>query len=397
MKSYTKKAISSLLTATTIMAMTAGPVFAHSSGSEKGGWNNTQAKLEHKQREQGNKQNNQGGRQENDGRMQSSFQFLNMQWKDDLKHKDIHHKGFEKDGPHKYGNLKTDAIEKAIAALSDEAVKAELFTLLNNYKDIRTSLKAALEGATDKTQWQSIIDSYEGQLKVAKTALFNALVAVGIATQPSGEEKKDKEIAAQLPAEGQINKEPGKPAEQLKTDAIEKAIGALSDEAVKAELLTLLNTYKNIQESLTTALEGVAGEVERQSIKDSYKEQLETAKTALFSALNTAGIATPQGKCWIEKSDEWLKANFIVKAIQGLSDQTLKEGLLALVDNYRALQESLKSALEGVTDQTERQTIIDSYGEEIKAAKTALTEAVTRAGLSLISPSINRFLNHINQ
>lgn len=260
--------------------------------------------------------------------------------------------------------LNVEKIEAAIAALTDEDVKASLTTLLSAYVDAWTAKQEAV--ASKETDSLSELTA---AITAAKTALDAALESAGIATDTLygvPEEAKD--------GTGKTNNRP-----TLDTDKIEAAIAALDDtDANKATLTELLSGYEAALAAQAAADTATLSEEELQALADA----VQSAETALLEAARDAGVINGEGRGQFVSGYAYGKAELDVDTISAeiaaLDDTNgNKENLGALLTAYQ----TALAAQQNADTSTMTQEEIDALQNATDAAADALKEALENAGL----------------
>jgi uncharacterized protein YjgD (DUF1641 family) len=258
--------------------------------------------------------------------------------------------------------LDTDAIEEAIAALTDATVADSLTALLTAYENAESSGQEAAEAAlaalvealesvgitVDEDKPLDVQGITEAIGELADTTVAESLTALLAAyqeAQASGREAAQAALTALLDAlkdagitlGGEEPSPDGKPQQgkpAIDTDAIEEAIGELTDTTVAENLTALLTAYENAESS--------------------SQEATEAALTALVDALEDAGITVDE--------DKPLDVKKITEAIGELTDTTVVENLTELLAAYQKAESSGRDA--------------------VQAALTALLDALKDAGIT---------------
>lgn len=260
--------------------------------------------------------------------------------------------------------LNVEKIEEAIAALTDEDVKASLTTLLSAYVDAWTAKQEAV--AAKETDSLSELTA---AITAAKTALDAALESAGIATDTLygvPEEAKD--------GTGKTNNRP-----TLDTDEIEAAIAALDDtDANKAALTELLSNYEAALAAQAAADTSTLSEEELQALADA----VQSAEDALLEAARDAGVINGEGRGQFVSGYAYGKAELDVDTISAeiaaLDDTNgNKANLSALLAAYQTALAAQQNADTGTMTQEE----IDALQNATDAAADALKAALENAGL----------------
>ena len=257
-------------------------------------------------------------------------------------------------------------IEKAIASLTDESVKANLTALLKAYQDAWTAKQNAI-AANDTAS----LDALTSAITAAKAALDVALNEAGI----SQDTINGKPVAA-LDGSRHANRRPA-----LDTEKILAAIATLDDtNADKATLTNLLNEYKLALAAKQAADPATMSEAELQTL--AYA--LRNAEEALLLASREAGLIGGRGRGQFISGyafgDQDLDMTAILASIAALADtDENKANLTALYDAYyAALQAETAADKTALTDAQ-----FDALRDAVKAAQTALTDALKLAGIEV--------------
>jgi hypothetical protein len=255
-------------------------------------------------------------------------------------------------------------IEDAIAALTDEAEKAELSALLSAYQDAWKAKQDAI--AANDT---SALDALTSAITAAKTALDVALNNAGI----SQDTIKGKPVAA-LDGAIHANRRP-----TLDTEEILAAISTLDDtNADKATLTSLLDAYKLALAAKQAANTATMNEAELQAL--AYA--LRNAEEALLLASREAGLIGGLGRGQFISGYAFGNAKLdltaILASIASLDDADAnKATLTALYEAYYAAMLAETTADKAALSDAE----FDALHDATKTAQTALVDALKLAGI----------------
>jgi hypothetical protein len=264
----------------------------------------------------------------------------------------------------KIGAPDVNKIQDAIAALTDETVKANLTALLSAYQDAWKARQDAI--AANDT---SALDALTNAITAAKTALDAALTSAGV----TKEAMNGKPVAA-LDGALHANRRPA-----LDTDKILAAISTLDDtNADKATLTGLLTAYQEALAAMQAADAATLSVEARQTL--AYT--LRSAEEALLLASREAGLIGGRGRGQFVSGYAFGNAKLdltaILTSIAALDDTDANKATLT------ALYEAFYAALQAET--TADKTAIsdaefDALRDATQAAQTALIEALKLAGI----------------
>lgn len=257
-----------------------------------------------------------------------------------------------------------DKIEKAISALTDETVKANLTTLLSAYEAAWKAKQDAI-AANDTAS----LDALTEAINAAKAALDTALAAAGIP-----EDAINGKPVAALDGAGHTNRRPA-----LDTEKILAAIATLDDtNADKAALTSLLTAY---QEALAAKLAAnTASMSEEEQLQLSYA--LRNAEEALLLAAREAGLIGGNGRGQFISGYAFgkneLDLTAVLASISALDDtDENKAKLTALYEAYYAALTAEQAADKTKLSDAE----FDALHDATKAAQSALIDALKLAGI----------------
>lgn len=266
----------------------------------------------------------------------------------------------------KIGAPNFDKIEAAIAALTDETLKAELTALLSAYEDAWTAKQDAV-AANDTAALAAMTEAFTS----AKSTLDAALEAAGVSL----------DTLYGVPVEtldgiGHMNRRP-----VLDAGKVLAAIAALDDtNADKATLTSLLNAYQ-----VALAAQNAANFA---SLTTQAQEQLmfnvRQAEEALLLAAREAGIIGGNGRGQFVSGYAFglseLDVTSILASIAALDDTDAnKATLTALMEAY-----SVALAAESAADKTAlTQTEFEALHDATIAAEKALIDALELAGIDV--------------
>ncbi len=255
-------------------------------------------------------------------------------------------------------------IEDAIAALTDETVKANLTSLLSAYQDAWKAKQDAI--AANDT---SALDALTSAITAAKTALDAALANAGV----TKEAMNGKPVAA-LDGLLHANRRPS-----LDTDVILAAISKLDDtNADKATLTSLLDAYKLALAAKQAANTANMSEEEMLTLSFALRQ----AEEALLLASREAGIIGGRGRGQFISGYAFGNAKLdltaVLTSIAALEDTDAnKAALTALYEAYYAALQAETSADKTALSDAE----FDALRDATKTAQTALIEALKLAGI----------------
>ncbi len=262
--------------------------------------------------------------------------------------------------------LNVDKIAEAIAALTDEDVKASLTALLDAYVAAFDARQSAIE-AKETDDLNTLSDA----VTAAKAALDAALEAAGISTDTLygvPEEAQD--------GTGRSNS--NRPV--LDTTNIAAAIAALDDsDENKAALNTLLSAY---QEALAAEQNADASltQAELKALSDATK----AAEQALLEATKDAGITNGAGRGQLVDGYAYgntvMNMEAISAQIAGMDDSDENKGVLTqLMEAYQAAYTAEQGADANALTKQEMSALSDAT----KAAADALKTAMENAGFAV--------------
>ena len=259
-----------------------------------------------------------------------------------------------------------DKIQKAIAKLTDEAVKAELTTLLNAYQEAWSAKQSAV-AANDTASLAALTDA----ITAAKSTLDAALESAGV----TNGSVYGTPVEA-LDGTAHRNRRP-----VLDADNVLAAIATLADtNADKATLTSLLNAYQ-----VALAAQNAANFA---SLTTQAQEQLmynvRQAEEALLLAAREAGIIGGNGRGQFVSGYAFgqseLDVTSILASIAALDDTDANKATLT------TLMEAFSTALaaEAAADKTAlTQAEFEALHDATIAAEKALIDALELAGIDV--------------
>ena len=265
----------------------------------------------------------------------------------------------------KIGVPDLDKIERAIAALTDETVKANLTVLLTAYRDAWTAKQEAV-AANDTAS----LDTLTEAITTAKAALDAALkVAVPL------DSVYGKPVTA-LDGSAHRDRRPVLDAEQILA-----AIAKLPDtNADKATLTSLLEAYQTALAAQQAADTATLTEQQLQTLSYAVRQ----AEEALLLASRDAGLIGGNGRGQFVSGYAFgqseLDVTAILASIAALDDtDASKANLTALMEAYSAAL-----AAEAAADRTAlSEAELDALENAVDAAERALVEALQIAGIDV--------------
>ena len=259
-----------------------------------------------------------------------------------------------------------DKIEAAIAALTDETLKAELTTLLSTYEDAWTAKQDAV-ATKDKDALAALTDA----ITAAKATLDAALAAAGV----SFDTIYGVPVEA-LDGTGRTYQRPVLDASQIL-----EAIGTLADtNADKTALMDLLNEYQLALFAQTSA--NFASLTDQARLELAYR--VRHAEEALLLASREAGLIGGNGQVQFLNGYAYgnseLDVTSILTSIAALGDtDENKAKLTELLEAYIAALEA-----EATADQTTLSNAeLDALEAAADAAELALIQALELAGIDV--------------
>lgn len=266
----------------------------------------------------------------------------------------------------KIGAPNLDKIVKAIAAVTDETLKADLTALLTAYEDAWAAKQDAV-AANDTTSLAALTDA----ITAAKATLDAALLDAGVTL-----DKVYGVPVEALDGSAHRNRRP-----VLDADQILAAISTLPDtNADKATLTSLLNEYQ-----VALAAQNAANFA---SLTTQEQEQLmytvRRAEEALLLASREAGLIGGNGRGQFVSGyafgESELDVTSILASIAALDDTDAnKAKLTTLMEEY-----SLALAAEAAADKTAlSEAELDALENASDAAELALIEALKLAGIDV--------------
>lgn len=264
----------------------------------------------------------------------------------------------------KIGAPDVNKIQDAIAALTDEAEKAELSALLSAYQDAWKAKQDAI-GANDT----SALDALNSAITAAKTALDVALINAGI----SQDTIKGKPVAA-LDGTIHANRRPS-----LDTDVILAAITKLDDtNADKATLTSLLDAYKLALAAKQAANTANMSEEEMLTLSFALRQAEEALLLASREAGLIGGLGRGQFISGYAFGNAKLDLTAILASIASLDDTDAnKATLTALYEAYLAAMLAETTADKAALSDAE----FDALQAATKTAQTTLIDALKLAGI----------------
>jgi hypothetical protein len=266
----------------------------------------------------------------------------------------------------KIGLPNLDKIVAAIAALTDETLKAELTTLLSTYEDAWTAKQDAI-AADQKDALAALTDA----ITTAKATLDAALETAGVSL--------DTIYGTPVEALDGTGRTYQRPV--LDTNAIFEVIGRLPDtNADKSTLLGLLNEYQLALFAQTSA--NFASLTDQARLELAYR--VRHAEEALLLASREAGLIGGNGQVQFLNGYAYgnseLDVTSILTSIAALGDtDENKAKLTELLEAYIAALEA-----EATADQTALSDAeLDALEAAADAAELALIEALELAGIDV--------------
>lgn len=281
--------------------------------------------------------------------------------------------------------LNSDAIEEAIATLSDTVMQEELTALLEAYETALSNLKSS----SDQSDSRSAVQD-------AQDALREALEDAGIDTdsliagKPDGTAPEDAPAGKSFaqggqgtpgqgpqgaPGQGGMQPENDQPkgGQELDVAAIEAAFSDMTDEDAKAELTELLSAYEDALVDLQSAKESGSTDL------TSYSDAFEAARSALVQALKAADIDVGIGGDGrgLNQNGQ-LDTAAIETAIAALTDEATQEELTALLEAYQDAISDEQSAVKDGADEAD----LTEYRDAVQDARQALLDAMEEAGVT---------------
>lgn len=266
----------------------------------------------------------------------------------------------------KIGAPNLNQIEKAIAALTDEALKADLTKLLTAYQDAWVAKQDAV-AANDTASLAALTDA----ITAAKAALDAALAKAGVSM-----DKVYGVPVAALDGSAHRNRRP-----VLSADQILAAIATLPDaNADKATLTGLLETYQKALAAQLLADPAKLTEQEMQTLSYAVRQ----AEEALLLASREAGLIGGNGRGQFVSGYAFgqsdLDVTSILASIAALDDADAnKANLTTLMEAY-----TLALAAEAAADKTAlSKAELDALEHATDLAERALMEALQAAGIDV--------------
>mgnify|MGYP001077760537 CR=1 FL=1 len=266
----------------------------------------------------------------------------------------------------KIGAPNLDKIEKAIAALTDETLKANLSVLLTAYKDAWAAKQDAV-AANDTASLSALTDA----ITTAKAALDAKLAEAGVPLN-----KVYGVPVEALDGSAHRNRRP-----VLDTDQILAAISTLPDtNADKATLTSLLEAYRKALTAQQSADPAKLTEQEFQTLSYTVRQ----AEEALLIASREAGLIGGNGRGQFVSGYAFgqseLDVTSILASIAALDDTDAnKAKLTALMEAY-----SLALAAEAAADRTAlSEAELDALENAVDAAERSLFDALQLAGINV--------------
>lgn len=266
----------------------------------------------------------------------------------------------------KIGAPNLNQIEKAIAALTDEALKADLTKLLTAYQDAWVAKQDAV-AANDTASLAALTDA----ITAAKAALDAALAKAGVSM-----DKVYGVPVAALDGSAHRNRRP-----VLSADQILAAIATLPDaNADKATLTGLLETYQKALAAQLLADPAKLTEQEMQTLSYAVRQ----AEEALLLASREAGLIGGNGRGQFVSGyafgESDLDVTSILVSIAAMDDADAnKANLTALMEAY-----TLALAAEAAADKTAlSEAEFDALEHATDLAERALMEALQAAGIDV--------------
>ena len=266
----------------------------------------------------------------------------------------------------KIGAPNFDKIAEAIAALTDESVKADLTALLTAYESAWTAKQDAV-AANDTTS----LDTLTAAFTAAKDALDSALAAAGVTLDAVyGVPTKA------LDGSARTEHRPTLDAEQVLA-----AIATLDDtNADKATLTGLYTTYQTALAAFQAADTATLSEEEQQALAYAVR----SAEEALLLAARDAGIIGGNGRGQFVSGFAFgnleLDVTSILASIAALSDTDANKATLTeLLGAYNAAVQAETAADKSALTDAE----FDALHDATEAARNALMEALRIAGIDV--------------
>ena len=269
----------------------------------------------------------------------------------------------------KIGAPSLDKIEKAIAALTDETLKANLTALLTAYQNAWVAKQDAV-AANDTASLASLTDA----ITAAKAALDAALAQAGVPMN----------AVYGVPVEALDGSAHRNRRPVLDADQILAAISTLPDtNADKATLTSLLEAYQKALAAQQSADPAKLTEQELQSLSYAVRQ----AEEALLLASREAGLIGGNGRGQFVSGyafgESELDMTFVLASIAALDDTDAnKAKLTTLMEAY-----SLALAAQAAADRTAlSEADLDALENAVDAAERALIEALQMAGIDVPRP-----------
>ncbi len=262
-------------------------------------------------------------------------------------------------------SLDIEEIKASIAAVTDASTQSSLTALLKAYETALANEESGRAGGADKQTMKALEDA----VAAAQGALVTALADAGI----DAEESKPNGVG----------KGPQGP-KHFDLATIEASIAKLNNPELQASLTALVKAYKT---ALANEQSGLANGADEATIA-AYRKAAEDAKAAVLKALTGAGIrasettATPSS---LPKGQQkkLLNVDAIAASIATVTDTQTQASLTALTAAYKAAVANMENAWATGDEATK-----EASREAVKAAETALLEALNDAGISTAaSPS----------
>ena len=266
----------------------------------------------------------------------------------------------------KIGAPNFDKIAKAIAAMTDESVKANLTALLTAYESAWTAKQDAV-AANDTTS----LDTLTAAFTAAKDALDSALASAGVTL--------DAVYGVPTKALDGSNRAEHRPT--LDAEKVLAAIATLDDtNADKATLTALLNEYQLALAAQTQA--DFASLTEQARLELAYA--VRSAEEALLLAARDAGIIGGNGRgqfvSGFAYGKEQLDVTSILASIAALSDTDANKATLTeLLTAYNAAVQAEAAADKSALSDAQ----FDALHDATEAAQEALIEALIAAGIDV--------------
>ena len=266
----------------------------------------------------------------------------------------------------KIGAPNLDKIAEAIAALTDETVKADLTALLSAYEAAWTAKQDAV-AANETDTLATLTDA----ITSAKAALDAALATAGI--------PMDTVYGAPVEALDGTAHRNRRPV--LDADQILAAIATLDDtNADKATLTSLLETYQDALAAMQAADTTALSEEEQQTLAFALRQ----AEEALLLASREAGLIGGNGRGQFVSGYAFGQAELdvtsILTSIAALEDTD--ENKATLTTLFEAYNVAL--AAEAAADKTAMSDAeFDALHDATQAAEKALIDALALAGIEV--------------